>query len=126
MPRTLLVEHSKVCPYRGIKCDKCRDVYKFINTETHMTEKCNGLPKTCECGHVTTKGRYDSHRKQECGHYMVDCKYSKFGCTNEFKRMKRDSHYDDNVEYHLQILADFIESHYDGIVMAQEKYDKRQ
>ena len=50
------------------------------------------------------------HEQLECPMYCVPCQFNNFGCEAQLKRAEIDEHSENNVETHVRLLTQTLES----------------
>uniref|UniRef100_A0A0G4FWP3 RING-type domain-containing protein n=1 Tax=Chromera velia CCMP2878 TaxID=1169474 RepID=A0A0G4FWP3_9ALVE len=105
--RRNLAEHERVCPFRIVPCEHCKEGVAFNAMQTHLSV-CKGFPLPCPngCGKSPPRGDIRLHKETECAEQTVRCTVP--GCAAEVKRKELETHNDDNMKKHTKLLTDRV------------------
>ena len=136
-----LAKHIKVCPYQAIQCKHCRDWILREDTNNHysicsrfpikcnecnlkiprclllnhVNEQCKSSKIKCKkCDKIIVRKDKAYHLKNECSDNLIPCKFHKFGCSQLIKQNTMQSHLQQNIDYHLQLLQTEMSINGDG------------
>ena len=61
-----MMNHSKICPFRLVECDKCKQNIQFCDIKSHRQEKCPEIMCKCTlCGATMKRSIYLKEHKSE-------------------------------------------------------------
>ena len=102
-----MATHVKKCEYAPINCPKC--VIMRISRgylEKHLLNDCKMAEIECkECGQRMMRKDMLRHKKKECGEFLVECEYRKYGCAL-IRRKNVKKHMEEFAQHHLKLVKD--------------------
>ena len=119
--RRYLAKHQeKECKYRQYTCEHCgyEDTFEAVagrkprvhagdSVRNHYDE-CPNYPRDCpnKCGEKNIKRKNMRSHRNECILEPLKCPFHNVGCTDRIKRKDMDVHRHQNMEKHLELLAE--------------------
>ena len=97
---------NEECVLREIECVYCGECLKVSESSPHQLVTCPSLPVQCEngCGEEIERCQMLTHTMDVCANALVECEYSKYGCTAVVERKNLRTHNDDNRFFHVELL----------------------
>lgn len=105
--RSEKTQHEANCEFRLIMCDHCKNYFAFVELDKHLATSCPNVKIAClqDCSLEIERCQMEDHIKQLCENTLVQCVFSEFGCSENFKRKDENSHYETRSIAHLKVLG---------------------
>ncbi|XP_064600816.1 TNF receptor-associated factor 6-like [Liolophura sinensis] len=105
-----LNEHLKVCSRRLVLCQHCQTQVVYSDMTKHQVLICKKFPVKCTlCGKMGINRedipKHVDSSTGDCPQSMVLCKYTEMGCTAKDTRQKLPAHYQEQTDFHLNLLV---------------------
>ena len=100
-----LVKHVEIdCPFKWYQCPECGKNGHYEEMKVKHPEECPLMKVPCPngCGNTNIMRRdVDPHRAM-CPKEIIDCSFSKLGCTARVMRDDVPKHLEQDIKHHLQ------------------------
>ena len=101
--------HGKHCSQQHLKCDFCGYKFKTLFQLRNHYKKCQASPTACphvHCSKAVKRARELEAHLEECPWSPLTCEYQHAGCDRKILRKDMESHLQENMQRHLDLVKE--------------------
>ena len=123
--RKSLKDHLETkCPNRAYSCEHCGLRGKYASIVGEHDGECEKKLISCpntECGLTMERGEIKEHIESVCKFTEVPCKYHRFGCNIQKRRISMNQHEEEDDKAHLRMSLEMISKLDSTLTLQMEK-----